>query len=99
MPPPDVLTEEQKDLIRAALLDAEDKARLERCACRDEIRAQYLAGVLDGITDVRRALGVANDPMPPDAIERTVNNVRDAYMRFLEASEARKAADAERGIR
>lgn len=80
------LTDQQHALVRNALLDAEDKAQLERCACTDEDRVQLLTEVLDGLRGARAAL----DPMPPDSIERTVDRVRDAYVRLCDATEARR---------
>lgn len=75
------ISEQQRGLILAALLDAEDKARLERSACRDEQRSAFLAGVLDGLSDARQAL----DQMPAEPVEGHPTPLHEAPLPELRA--------------
>lgn len=42
------------------------------------------------LPELRARLGALVDDMPPEAVERTVGRVHDAYARFQSASQARK---------
>lgn len=63
-----------------------------------DVRARALNDVQAAIDALHHAEHVEDDPMPADALERTAERVRGAYERFCAASDARRAADAERGI-
>ncbi len=64
-----------------------------------ETTAQAVDDLQAALDALRTATPTNNDQMSSEAVERTVGCVRDSYQRFLEANEARKAADAEKGIR
>lgn len=63
------------------------------------VRAAAIVDVQDAIDALHGAERTDDDQMPADAVARTVERARDAYSRFCAASDARRAADAERGIR